>query len=98
MIALISIPHQRPAKINWYDDRDDLVRDAFLFSAETDRPHPEDFDDAVCCLADNWHGHLLVESADDLADVLAYARSGRHQAHRVGALAAEIHEMFDITS
>ena len=80
-IALIAIPHQLPASIYWYADR------LSLFSAAgeraTDAEYPADFADAVEYLARDWHGHLLVETAADLAAVRTYTG---HQEHTVAAL------------
>jgi len=91
MIALIEIPHQRPARINWYEDRDELESAAIQYAAQSDREEPVDFDSAVHCLADDWHGHLLVQEAADIEAVRRYAG---HQGHRVCALVGELEEAF----
>ena len=66
MIALIEIPHQRPARINWYDDHDALLADAIEQAVESGHEEPEDWADAVFELADDWHGHRLIQTAEDV--------------------------------
>jgi hypothetical protein len=95
MLALISIPHQTPAKLVLYDDRQEVIDAAIEYAEESVRPEPEDFDEAVHCLADDWHGFLLVESAEDLGDVVHYVTANKHQAHRIAVFVPEIQEAFE---
>lgn len=89
MIALIEIPHQRPARINWYDNRQSLIDDATEKAIESGREEPEDFADAVYSLADDWNSHILVQSDDDIPDVEHYTG---HQQLKVRALVPQLKE------
>jgi len=105
MIALIEIPHQRPAKLHWYDDAHQLIRTAEA-TAENDGRDIDDHgfsrmvDNAAHELADDWASHLLVESAAGVEAVRAYCcgdgRPGghRHKAAEVAALLPELEEHF----
>lgn len=79
-VALVGIPHQTPAKILWYEDREDLLNDAIDDAINTGKEEPETFDEAVSFLADDWHSYLLVECAEDIHIVRNYKG---HQAARV---------------
>ena len=97
MIALISIPHQTPPTIHWYDD-DDAIIDAAEEHAEecghdTDAPG---FDDPVVNaaheLADDWRGWVLVRNDRELDQVRNYTG---HQEHRIRAMVDELEAEFD---
>lgn len=90
-IALISIPHQRAARIHWFDDRDDIMHAAQTAAVLESKEKPTNFDDAIAALAHDWNGHLLIESATDLHLVLHYHG---HQAHRVRAMFDDIADEF----
>ena len=92
MIALIAIPHQTSAKIHWYADRD-AIENAALESHDPDSAYdePTDFDDSVQCLAHDWAGHILVESAADIDDVRTYTS---HQASKMPSIADELEAEF----
>jgi len=100
MIALIAIPHQTPAEIHWYEDEAAVLSAAIEYAEASGRAEPDDYNDAVHLLADDWHSYLLVESAADLDAVRAYiapdGRPGgrRHQAHRIAAMLDELTEEF----
>lgn len=94
MLALISIPHQTPPHLTWYDDRQAVIDAANDYAGESDRPEPGDFDDAVHCLADDWSNYLLVENAGDVEDVRKYVAANKHQAHRVSVFVDELGEAF----
>lgn len=91
MIAVIEIPHQRPAQLHWYTDREAVLDYAIDYADETDRPEPEDFVEAVATLADDWNGRVVVENLADVDNVSGYTG---HQALRVNAMADELREEF----
>ena len=105
MIALLEIPHERPAKLHWYDDANQLIRVAEA-TAENDDRDIEEYgffrmvDNAAHELATDWAYHLLVESTADVEAVRAYCcgdgRPGghRHKAAEVAALLPELEEHF----
>lgn len=92
-IALIGIPHQLPARIHWFDDRTAVIHAAVDLCLDHCDPPPYDFDDAVHCLSDDWHMHLVVESHQDLQQVSRYQG---HQRHRVRAMLDELNDVFMI--
>lgn len=91
MIAIIEIPHQRKARLHWYAGEVDVIEAAIEYAAESDRDEPVDFQSAIDCLADDWHGRLIVQSAADVADVAAYTG---HQEYVVAAMLDELREEF----
>ena len=99
MLAIITIPHQRPARIRWYDDAQKLIEDA-EDSAEANghtldqHGSSEAVINAACELCDDLHGWILVRSAADLTEVRQYIVSNSHQAHRIAALLPELEEEF----
>ncbi len=94
MIALIEVPHQLPAKINWYSDADTLEEASLneaMAAGATVAEEPNDFDSAVRYLAHDWHTYELVQSADDIQAVRDYRG---HQEHKVRAMVKELEEEF----
>ena len=90
-IALIAIPQQMPARILWFDDRTAVINAAIDYALDSGRNEPTDFDDAIDCLSDDWHMHMLVESHEDLQHVTSYQG---HQRHRVHAMLNELNHEF----
>lgn len=90
-IALIAIPHQTPARIHWFRDRNALEDAAINDALNSDRHEPTDFDEAVQSLSDDWHRHILLESATDLYLIVHYEG---HQKHRVRYLLEELEDEF----
>lgn len=88
-IALIRIPHQLPARILWFGDREDLFEAAIAHAMESGRQSPTDPEDAIRWVTRDWHGHILIESAADLDQVRNY--QGHHKQH----VRAMIHELQD---
>ncbi len=97
MIAIIEIPHQRDAQLHLYADRSEVIDEALDYAASEGRDYiPEAgyadrFDNAVAFLADDWHGRLVVETANDLECVRQY---NGHQNHLVAAMLPELSETF----
>ena len=91
MIALISIPHQTPPRLHWYENRTAVENAAFEYALESNRPEPEGFEASVACLCDDWNGCLLVESAADIEYVADYKG---HQEHRIRPMVEELREEF----
>ena len=107
MIALISIPHQTPPRIHWYDG-DQAIIDAAEEYAEQHGHEPpschgcdDPVDNAAHELADDWHSEILVRSADDLGDVREYCKGlgprhrHNHQQAGVAALIPELEAEFN---
>lgn len=94
MIALISIPHQTPAKIHWYDAPEDIINDAAEHVGADQAPF-HGFEDAVRdaahTLADDWHSFILVRNADDVQTVRDYTG---HQNHRIASLVDDLVDAF----
>ncbi len=90
-LALVRVPHRKPAWIDWYKTRYELIIAATLYADGMDRNRPEDFDEAVACLTDDDHSHTLVESATDVDEL---ARCTGHQRYRIVGLLAELREVF----
>ena len=82
-IAIVMIPHQRPAYIDRYANEADVISAAREYTAKSDRTEPEDFGEAVSTLADDMHGHIACCCEDDLWLVHDYTG---HQQYRVRAL------------
>ncbi len=92
MIALIEIPHQRPARLHWFESEESLIDDAVRYTEQTDREPVAGFDDAVAALADDWHSYRLVRSAEDVEELRDYTG---HQQHRIVALVDALSEEFE---
>lgn len=88
-IALIRIPYQHRPRILWFGDREDLFEAAIAHALECGQEWPTDSEDAIRRVSDDWHGHILVESATDLNQVRNY------QGHQKQHVRAMIHELED---
>lgn len=92
MIAIISIPHQTPPRLHWYVNETAVINAAIEYALESNREEPQTYDAAVACLADDWRGHLLVESEADIEYVANYTG---HQSHRIHPMVDELREEFE---
>ena len=97
MIALISIPHQTPPHIHWYDTEQAIVDAAEEYAEQHGHEPPicHGFDDPVANaaheLADDWHGKILVLWPSDIDEVRNYTG---HQEHRIRAIVDELEAEF----
>lgn len=96
MIAIIYIPHQSPASVEFYNDENHVINAAYSY-AENRVDAPEDFDtmgDAIEYLVHDMSRHLVIESAEEIRYVENYQG---HQEHRVrGSILSEIRDSFAV--
>jgi hypothetical protein len=90
MFAMIKIPHQTPADFYIYESDDELIDAAYNYAEKHGDAYDEiDRDKAIEILSEDLHGHILVETADDLQVVRNYTG---HQRLRVVSMADDIAE------
>jgi hypothetical protein len=98
MIALIEIPHRRPAKVNWYDSPAVLIHEAESIATEfgDGEIHRHGFDspveNAAFELSLGWVGWVLIRSFADIEHVRNY---NGHQGPRIRAMVDELVAKFD---
>jgi hypothetical protein len=89
-IAVIEIPHQRPAKLYWYESRQDFVDQTTTIAADAG-DDIDTFEQAVDYAGSDLNCLLVIEDDADVDRMLKY--SG-HQRGRVEVFAQEIKTEF----
>jgi hypothetical protein len=96
MIAYIEIPHQRPAKLYWYDDAAEVISAAITYAEQHDVAYDEplEFQEAHHLLAGDLHGHFVVMDQADIEYVRLHVEQLRHQHHRIAPMIDELEAAF----
>ncbi len=88
-IAMIQIPHRRPAALFVYPDEKEIMQVAYEMTEKAGEEYPATIEEAIEVIGHDLNSILVIETAEDIE-----IAASTHRGHDVVALLDELREVF----